>query len=95
MATTVASCRAVDYPESLFSVLVIADNCTDRTAMVAADAGARVVERSDPAKKSKGYAIEYLIGRLIESGEFDALDAMRRDRCRHDRRSGLAPPVRR
>ena len=74
----------MDYPESLFSVLVIADNCTDRTAAVAADAGARVVERFDPARKSKGYAIEYLIGRLIASGEFDALDAIVADRCRHD-----------
>ncbi len=76
IATTVASCRAAGYPDSLFGVLVIADNCTDRTAAIAADAGARVVERCDDQKKSKGYAIEYLIGRLIESGEFDALDAM-------------------
>jgi cellulose synthase/poly-beta-1,6-N-acetylglucosamine synthase-like glycosyltransferase len=76
IATTVASCRAADYPEALFSVLVIADNCTDRTAPVAADAGARVVERFDDLKKSKGYAIEYLMGTLIESGEFEALDAI-------------------
>jgi 1,2-diacylglycerol 3-beta-glucosyltransferase len=76
IATTVASCRAADYPEALFSVLVIADNCTDRTASVAADAGARVVERFDENKKSKGYAIEYLIGQLTASGEFDTLDAI-------------------
>jgi cellulose synthase/poly-beta-1,6-N-acetylglucosamine synthase-like glycosyltransferase len=76
IATTVASCRAADYPEALFSVLVIADNCTDRTASAAADAGARVVERFDDLKKSKGYAIEYLIGTLVASGEFDTLDAI-------------------
>jgi cellulose synthase/poly-beta-1,6-N-acetylglucosamine synthase-like glycosyltransferase len=76
IATTVASCRSADYPESLFSVLVIADNCTDRTAAISAEAGARVVVRSDPLKKSKGYAIEYLIVQLVESGEFDALDAL-------------------
>jgi cellulose synthase/poly-beta-1,6-N-acetylglucosamine synthase-like glycosyltransferase len=76
IATTVASCRAADYPDSLFSVLVIADNCTDRTAPVAAEAGARVVERFDEVKKSKGYAIEYLIGQLVASGEFDTLDAI-------------------
>ena len=75
IAATVASCRAADYPESLFRVIVIADNCTDRTASVARDAGATVVERFDEAKKSKGYAIEYLIARLVESGEFEALDA--------------------
>jgi cellulose synthase/poly-beta-1,6-N-acetylglucosamine synthase-like glycosyltransferase len=73
---TVRSSRAVAYPESLFQVVVIADNCSDRTAAVAADAGARVVERSDPVKKSKGYALEFLIERLIASGEFDALDAL-------------------
>jgi cellulose synthase/poly-beta-1,6-N-acetylglucosamine synthase-like glycosyltransferase len=76
VAATVASCRDADYPESLFSVLVIADNCTDRTASVAAEAGARVVERFDELKKSKGYAIEYLIERLIASGKLDALDAI-------------------
>jgi cellulose synthase/poly-beta-1,6-N-acetylglucosamine synthase-like glycosyltransferase len=76
IATAIASCRASDYPKAMFSVLVIADNCTDRTASVAADAGARVVQRFDADKKSKGYAIEYLIVRLVESGEFDALDAI-------------------
>jgi cellulose synthase/poly-beta-1,6-N-acetylglucosamine synthase-like glycosyltransferase len=76
IASTVASCRAGDYPASLFGVLVIADNCTDRTAALALDAGARVVERFDSVKKSKGYAIEYLIGRLVDSGEFDALDGL-------------------
>jgi cellulose synthase/poly-beta-1,6-N-acetylglucosamine synthase-like glycosyltransferase len=76
IATTVASCLAADYPQALFNVLVIADNCTDRTASVAAGAGARVVERFDETKKSKGYAIEYLIGQLTASGEFDALDAI-------------------
>jgi cellulose synthase/poly-beta-1,6-N-acetylglucosamine synthase-like glycosyltransferase len=76
IGTTVASCRSADYPESQFSVLVIADNCTDRTAAIAAEAGARVVERSDSLKKSKGYAIEFLIGRLVESGEFEELDGL-------------------
>jgi 1,2-diacylglycerol 3-beta-glucosyltransferase len=73
---TVKSCRGSAYPESLFRVVVVADNCSDRTATVAAEAGARVVERFDSGKKSKGYAIEFLIERLIESGEFDALDAL-------------------
>jgi len=76
IARTVQSCRSVAYPESLCGVVVIADNCADRTAAVAAGAGARVVERFDAEKKSKGYAIEYLIEKLVASGEFDALDAL-------------------
>lgn len=74
--TTVRSCLAADYPSSLFGVLVIADNCSDRTAYLAAEAGARVVERFDSLKKSKGYAIEYLMESLELSGEFDAFDAL-------------------
>jgi cellulose synthase/poly-beta-1,6-N-acetylglucosamine synthase-like glycosyltransferase len=76
IALTVRSCRAADYPPSLFGVLVIADNCSDRTAAQAAQAGARVVERFDAVRKSKGYAIEYLIQGLLASGEFEALDAL-------------------
>ena len=47
IATTVRSCLASDYPSLLFGVVVIADNCTDRTAALAAQGRARVVERFD------------------------------------------------
>lgn len=73
---TVRSCLACDYPRELFDVLVIADNCTDGTAAVAARAGARVFERVDETRRSKGYAIEDLVDRLRESGEWAGLDAL-------------------
>jgi 1,2-diacylglycerol 3-beta-glucosyltransferase len=76
IATTVESCLASDYPSLLFGVVVIADNCVDQTAAVAAQAGARVVERADAVKKSKGYAIEFLIDSLTRSGEIASLDAV-------------------
>jgi cellulose synthase/poly-beta-1,6-N-acetylglucosamine synthase-like glycosyltransferase len=38
-------------------LLVVADNCTDRTAAVARAAGAEVVERHDPDRRGKGYAL--------------------------------------
>ena len=76
IAETVRSCRAIRYPAALFDVRVIADNCTDDTADRARLAGATVLERSDATRKSKGHAIEYLIGTLKQSGEFDALDAL-------------------
>ena len=45
-------------------VLVVADNCTDDTAVVAAIAGAEVVERNDQRKVGKGYALDWGIQHL-------------------------------
>ena len=58
IAITVASCRAVDYDPARFGIAVIADNCTDETARIAAEAGATVVVRVDDARRSKGFALE-------------------------------------
>ncbi len=55
---TVRSCLAVDYDPTRFQVVVIADNCADDTASVAEAAGAQVVVRTDPARKSKGFALQ-------------------------------------
>ncbi len=38
-------------------LLVIADNCSDGTAAVAGVAGAEVLERRDPSRRGKGYAL--------------------------------------
>lgn len=40
-------------------LIVIADNCGDRTAEAARQAGALVLERTDPVNKGKGYALDY------------------------------------
>lgn len=40
-------------------ILVVADNCTDGTANAARHAGAEVVERSDPNKRGKGFALDF------------------------------------
>jgi glycosyltransferase involved in cell wall biosynthesis len=38
-------------------ILVVADNCTDDTRAVAAAAGADVIDRNDPDRRGKGYAL--------------------------------------
>ena len=45
-------------------MLVVADNCTDDTATVARAAGAEVVERQDPVRRGKGYALDFGIQHL-------------------------------
>jgi cellulose synthase/poly-beta-1,6-N-acetylglucosamine synthase-like glycosyltransferase len=40
-------------------VLVVADNCTDDTAVIARAAGAEAIERSDPERRGKGYALSF------------------------------------
>ena len=40
-------------------LLVVADNCSDTTAQVAAAAGAEVVERRDTQHRGKGYALDH------------------------------------
>ncbi|HJP68097.1 MAG TPA: glycosyltransferase family 2 protein, partial [Sphingomicrobium sp.] len=40
-------------------VLVVADNCTDQTAQIARAAGAEVIERSDAARRGKGFALDF------------------------------------
>jgi cellulose synthase/poly-beta-1,6-N-acetylglucosamine synthase-like glycosyltransferase len=45
-------------------LLVVADNCSDDTAAVAARHGAEVVERIDSARRGKGYAMDFGIRHL-------------------------------
>lgn len=56
---TVASLRRLDWPQDRFRILVVADNCDDRTAELSRRAGAQVLERRDATRRGKGYALEY------------------------------------
>jgi cellulose synthase/poly-beta-1,6-N-acetylglucosamine synthase-like glycosyltransferase len=40
-------------------LVVVADNCTDDTAVVASAVGAEVLERHDPVRVGKGYALDF------------------------------------
>ena len=73
IAATVASLRGVDYPADRFRVLVVADNCHDRTAEVAAAAGAQVLVRTDPDNRGKGYALAHAFGQSLRDGRADAV----------------------
>jgi cellulose synthase/poly-beta-1,6-N-acetylglucosamine synthase-like glycosyltransferase len=63
IAATVANLRRIDWPRDQYRILVVADNCTDATAAMAAAGGATVLERQDPARRGKGYALRFAFQR--------------------------------
>ena len=69
------SIRQQDYPQELITVFVVADNCTDATARVAAEQGAKVYERFDDQRVGKGYAIHDLLEQIRSSAEYPLYDA--------------------
>ena len=62
IATTLGAIRA--QLASHDRLLVVADNCSDDTARVAAAAGAEVIERVDAVRRGKGYALDFGIRHL-------------------------------
>jgi cellulose synthase/poly-beta-1,6-N-acetylglucosamine synthase-like glycosyltransferase len=52
-----------------WSLVVIADNCTDDTATIARDAGAQVIERRDLSEIGKSYALAYGQSHLKDSAD--------------------------
>jgi cellulose synthase/poly-beta-1,6-N-acetylglucosamine synthase-like glycosyltransferase len=48
-------------------ILVVADNCSDRTAEIARARGAEAIEREDPERRGKGYAIVFGLDHLAPS----------------------------
>ena len=74
VANLIESLKNQNYDKSLYDIYVIADNCTDKTAQVARDAGAIVYERFDENKKTKGYALDWFLQQKIkENAPYDAL----------------------
>ena len=69
------SIRAQNYPQELITMFVVADNCTDNTAKVAAEHGAVVYERFNKEKVGKGYALNFLLNNVKSDYGYDAFDA--------------------
>lgn len=61
-----------DYPRELVETIVVADNCTDRTAEIAREQGITVLERVDQANRGKGYALKW----AFDTGNLDQYDAV-------------------
>ena len=73
VSNLIESLKNQTYDKDLYDIYVIADNCTDNTANVARRAGAIVLERFDPAHKTKGYALQWFLKQKIEeNADYDA-----------------------
>ncbi len=71
IAPTVRSLRQMEHAGQA-RIVVIADNCTDRTAEIAKENGAEVLERTDEEHRGKGYALEWALAGF-DLNEFDAV----------------------
>ena len=70
---TISSLKRIDWPADRFRILVCADNCTDSTAQKAREAGATVLERTDPLRRGKGYALDCTFVASLSAGLADAV----------------------
>ena len=69
----IESLKNQDYDKDLYDIYVIADNCTDNTALIAKEAGAIVYKRFDEEKRTKGYALNWFLQQKIEeNADYDA-----------------------
>jgi cellulose synthase/poly-beta-1,6-N-acetylglucosamine synthase-like glycosyltransferase len=68
-STLIASTLEAIGPQLASSdrLIVIADNCTDDTAAVAASAGAESIVRTDQIKRGKGFALDFGVQHLARS----------------------------
>lgn len=74
IATLVDSIHHQDYPQNLVDIYVIADNCTDNTALSAEKAGAIVYVRNDMENVGKGYALDFALHRIADERGKDFYD---------------------
>ncbi len=66
------SIKKQNYPDTKIELLVVADNCSDETAAIGKKNGAVVLERCEPTRCGKGYAIKYALEN-IDVNVYDAV----------------------
>jgi cellulose synthase/poly-beta-1,6-N-acetylglucosamine synthase-like glycosyltransferase len=71
IGATLAQAHAVNYPDSLYEIIVVADSCDDDTEKIALQAGVTCWPRCDPALSGKGNVLKWVFPRLLEYGDHD------------------------
>lgn len=85
----IESLKNQNYPKEKFDIFVVADNCSDNTAKIAREKGAKVYERFNKVDKGKGFALDWLFKRIFSLqkhydviGIFDADNLVTKDWCK-------------
>ncbi|OPZ89247.1 MAG: Beta-monoglucosyldiacylglycerol synthase [Firmicutes bacterium ADurb.Bin419] len=74
IGSIVRNLKSVDYPQEMYDIFVIADNCSDNTAKIATESGAQAFERFDDYKKGKGFALEWMFDKIFKmEKKYDAV----------------------
>jgi len=64
----------LNYPRNMYDIIIVADNCTDRTAEIARKKNAIVFERYDGVNRGKGYALDWVFKKLLNrDNRYDAV----------------------
>jgi cellulose synthase/poly-beta-1,6-N-acetylglucosamine synthase-like glycosyltransferase len=71
----IKSIQSQNYDSKKLDIWIVADNCTDQTAMVARRAGANVLERHDLEHIGKGYIYKFFYSWLSKTGKMAKYDA--------------------
>lgn len=76
--------KKLKYPSNLYDIFVIADNCTDKTAEIAKEYGAEVLERENKEEIGKGYAMDWAFPKIFElNRNYDAFCVFDADNLVH------------
>jgi len=78
----VKSLKNQDYPDDLYEIYIIPNNCTDNTALVAKEAGAKVMPCTVPVK-SKGEVLHFALDNLANRKDIDAYVVFDADNAVH------------
>ena len=63
-----------DYPKDLYTIFVVADNCTDNTAKIARSKGAICYERFDDEHRTKCFALQFLFKNIEKDYKVDSFE---------------------
>jgi cellulose synthase/poly-beta-1,6-N-acetylglucosamine synthase-like glycosyltransferase len=76
--------KQLNYPQELYDVFVICDNCTDGTARIVREHGMNACVRTNANLRGKGYAIEWMLKELwAMPRQYDAVVMFDADNLAH------------